>query len=137
MDEMKYLDLERTVEVHIPEGLEERLSMKIDQWAKDEERHTVPAGVFVSVARFRLYRNIAIAACLSALICIAGITTLDDKVDIAHRDTFDNPELARIEAEKALYLLAYNLDKGMRHLEKAEDITAKTRHTLNNTLTLK
>lgn len=36
---MKYLDLERTVEVHIPEGLEERLSMKIDQWAKDEETH--------------------------------------------------------------------------------------------------
>ncbi len=142
MDEMKYLDLERTAEVHIPEGLEERLSMKIDQWAKDEERHTIPATETKTPtrsisARFRLYRNIAIAACLSALICIAGITTLDDKVDIAHRDTFDNPELARIEAEKALYLLAYNLDKGMRHLEKAEDITAKTRHTLNNTLTLK
>lgn len=139
MDELKYLDLRRTGEAQIPEGLEERLSMKIDLWAEEEKEACPPAKRAKTTelgvkTRLRFYRIIAAAACISAIIGITGIASIAGKEDMAHKDTFSNPEEARVEAERAIYLLAYNLDKGMRHLEKATEITTNTRNTLNNTL---
>lgn len=140
MEELKYLNLKRTGEAEVPEGLEERLSMKIDLWAEEEKRvnsaleskAVVPTASFL--ARFRPYRNIAVAACISLIIGIGSVISLLGKGNNAHKDTFDNPELARIEAEKALYLLAYNMEKGTRHLKQAKDIAAHTETSLNNTL---
>ena len=140
MEEVKYLNLKRTGETEVPEGLEERLSMKIDLWAEEEKRvnsaleskAVVPTVSFL--ARFRPYRNIAVAACISLIIGIGSVIGLLGKGNNAHKDTFDNPELARIEAEKALYLLAYNMEKGTKHLKQAKDIAAHTETSLNNTL---
>ena len=140
MEELKYLNLKRTGEAEVPEGLEERLSMKIDLWAEEEKRANsaleskvvVPTVSFL--ARFRPYRNIAVAACISLIIGIGSVIGLLGQGNNAHKDTFDNPELARIEAEKALYLLAYNMEKGTKHLKQAKDIAAHTETSLNNTL---
>lgn len=140
MEELKYLNLKRTGETEVPEGLEERLSMKIDLWAEEEKRvnsaleskAVVPTVSFL--ARFRPYRNIAVAACISLIIGIGSVIGLLGKGNNAHKDTFSDPELARIEAEKALYLLAYNMEKGTKHLKQAKDIAAHTETSLNNTL---
>ena len=140
MEELKYLNLKRTGEAEVPEGLEERLSMKIDLWAEEEKRvnsaleskAVVPTVSFL--ARFRPYRNIAVAACISLIIGIGSVIGLLGKGNNAHKDTFSDPELARIEAEKALYLLAYNMEKGTKHLKQAKDIAAHTETSLNNTL---
>ena len=139
MEELKYLNLKRTGKTEVPEGLEERLSMKIDLWAEEEKASsalgantTVPSVIFL--ARFRPYRNIAVAACISLIIGIGSVIGLLGKRNNAHKDTFDNPELARIEAEKALYLLAYNMEKGTKHLKQAKDIAVHTETSLNNTL---
>lgn len=140
MEELKYLNLKRTGEAEVPEGLEERLSMKIDLWAEEEKRvnsalkskAVVPTVSFL--ARFRPYRNIAVAACISLIIGIGSVIGLLSKGNNAHKDTFSDPELARIEAEKALYLLAYNMEKGTKHLKQAKDIAAHTETSLNNTL---
>lgn len=139
MDELKYLDLRRTGEAQIPEGLEERLSMKIGLWAEKEtksillaeQRKTPEKGL---KTRFSIKRIVALAACITAIIGITGIASITGKEDIAHKDTFSNPEEARAEAERAIYLLVYNLGKSMEHLEKATEITTNTRNTLNSTL---
>ena len=140
MEELKYLNLKRTGETEVPEGLEERLSMKIDLWAEEEKKanSALESKAVVStvsfLARFRPYRNIAVAACISLIIGIGSVIGLLGKGNNAHKDTYDNPELARIEAEKALYLLAYNMEKGTKHLKQAKDIAAHTETSLNNTL---
>ena len=140
MEELKYLNLKRTGETEVPEGLEERLSMKIDLWAEEEKKANsaleakavVPTVSFL--ARFRPYRNIAVAACISLIIGIGSVIGLLGKGNNAHKDTFDNPELARIEAERALSLLAYNMEKGMKRLKQAKDITVQTETSINNNL---
>ncbi len=140
MEELKYLNLKRTGEAEVPEGLEERLSMKIDLWAEEENRANSALGANTTVlyvsflARFRPYRNIAVAACISLIIGIGSLMGILGQGNNAHKDTYDNPELARIEAEKALYLLAYNMEKGTKHLKQAKDIAAHTETSLNNTL---
>ncbi len=122
MDEIKHLDLKTIGEVEIPEELEKRLLKKIDQWANDEKKNTKAKIIF--------YKITAIAACISLIIGINSINNTNK----AHKDTFDNPILAQMEAEKALYLLANNLEKGIIHLEKAQEITTNTGNTLNNLL---
>lgn len=140
MEELKYLNLKRTGETEVPEGLEERLSMNIDLWAEEEKKanSALESKAVVStvsfLARFRPYRNIGVAACISLIIGIGSVIGLLGKGNNAHKDTFSDPELARIEAEKALYLLAYNMEKGTKHLKQAKDIAAHTETSLNNTL---
>ena len=140
MEELKYLNLKRTGGTKVPEGLEERLSIKIDLWAEEEKKASSALGANTKVpsvsflARLRPYRNIAVAACISLIIGIGSVIGFLGKGNNAHKDTYDNPELARIEAEKALYLLAYNMEKGTRHLKQAKDIAAHTETSLNNTL---
>ena len=135
---MKYLDLERTAEVHIPEGLEERLSMKIDQWAAEEEntqfRPTCsPRQPRSRASRFSFARIISAAACITL---IAGFISLwpEYRTNKAQQDTFDDPKLAREEVLKAFQLMEYSLNVGREHLEHAEEITNKSNNTLYNAL---
>ena len=123
MDELNMKGLER---IPIPEGLEERLSKKIDEWERDEKqtaRH---------IRLPRALRYTAIAASF-ALIMGVGFHLLgqDQEVNRAEQDTYQDPVLAQQEAERALNLLALNLNKGMQQLEKAKALSDKTEHTLN------
>lgn len=122
MDELDYKALEQ---IPIPEGLEERLSAKIDQWEQEEQK----------ARRRRLFpkalRYIAAAASV-ALVIGVGYNLLNQERDriLAEQDTYQDPIKAQQEAERALMLLAVNLNKGMGHLEKAKALSDKTEKNL-------
>ena len=123
------MNLKALEQIPIPEGLEERLSAKIDQWEREEQKarqHTLMP---------RVLRYTAVAASL-ALVFGVGLHLLnnDTPSNLAEQDTYQDPVLAQQEAERALNLLAYNLNKGMGHLEKAKALSDKTEKTLNKQL---
>ncbi len=128
MDELNYKTLEQ---IPIPEGLEERLSKKIDEWEqaervqKAQRRHLLP----------RSLRYTAVAASM-ALVFGMGYHYFgqDKQVNLAEQDTYQDPVLAQQEAERALNLLAANLNKGVGHLEKAKVLSDKAENTLNKQL---
>lgn len=125
MDELNYEELER---IPIPEGLEERLSAKIDEWeslSKGEE----------DKGRLSLRPNIirygAVAACIAI---VMGLGYHKFGQNPAEQDTYQDPQLAKREAERALNLLAMNLNKGMEQLKKVNAISEKADKTLNEQL---
>ena len=128
MDELNDKALEQ---IPIPEGLEERLSAKIDEWEQEERKQ--------KAQRRRLLPNVlrytAVAASV-ALVFGAGYHYLqkDEPVNLAEQDTYQDPVKAQQEAERALNLLAANLNKGLGHLEKAKALSDKAEKTLNKQL---
>ena len=128
MDKIDYKALEQ---IPIPEGLEERLSVKIDEWELDEKQQKAQhRRLLPSVLRYT-----AVAASI-ALVFGVGYHYLrqDEPVNFAEQDTYQDPVLAQQEAERALSLLAANLNKGMGHLEKAKALSDKAENTLNKQL---
>ena len=119
-------------QIPIPEGLEERLSAKIDEWERAEEQKKAKRLMFPKPMRYA-----AIAACV-ALVFGVGYYFLshEEPVNLAEQDTYQDPVVAQREAEKALNLLAYNLNKGMGQLEKAKAISERTETTLNKQLNI-
>ena len=128
MDELNLKTLEQ---IPIPEGLEERLSAKIDEWEKEEKRLKAKhRSLFPKALRYTA------AAASVVLVVGVGIHLLsqDKYMDLAEQDTYQDPMQAKMEAERALNLLAMNLNKGMGHLEKAKALSDKTEQTLNEQL---
>ena len=128
MDELNLNTLEQ---IPIPEGLEERLSAKIDEWEKEEKQQEAKhRSLFPKALRYTA------AAASVALVVGVGIHLLsqDKYTDLAEQDTYQDPMQAKMEAERALNLLAMNLNKGMGHLEKAKALSDKTEQTLNEQL---
>lgn len=134
MDELNLKTLEQ---IPIPEGLEERLSKKIDEW--EAHPQPLPKGGETSNTPPRgSWRGIAAAACL-ALVCGVGLHYLQREelpssregqgVAFAEQDTYQDPVKAQQEAERALNMLAANLNKGMGHLERAKALSDKTEKT--------
>ena len=140
MDELNWKELEQ---IPIPEGLEERLSAKIDEWASEEQgardKKIAQTPTILSPLAPRplhLIRYSAIAACV-ALVFGVGYYFLQQKeepVNLAEQDTYHDPAIAQQEAEKALNLLAYNLNKGLGQMEKAKAISDRAEMTLNKQL---
>ncbi len=138
MDELNWKELEQ---IPIPEGLEERLEKKIDEWEESEKRkvkseeskHSHPSHLRPLTA----YLKVTAIAASIALIFGVGFYFLQQKeepVNLAEQDTYQDPVVAQQEAQKALNLLAYNLNKGMGQLEKAKAISDRTEMTLNKQL---
>jgi len=127
MDGLNWKELEQ---IPIPEGLEERLEAKIDEWERAEEQTKAKRLMFPKAMRYG-----AIAACV-ALVFGVGYYFLshEEPVDLAEQDTYQDPVVAQQEAQKALNLLAYNLNKGMGQMEKAKAISDRTEMTLNKQL---
>lgn len=114
---MDKLNFEALEQIPIPEGLEERLSKKIDEWEHQSRPKKRP--------KVRYY---AVAASV-ALVFGIGIGhhfLRDNSVNLAEKDTFQDPVVAQQEAERALNLLAHNLNRGMNHLEKVKVLTEKS-----------
>ena len=135
MDELNLNTLEQ---IPIPEGLEERLSAKIDEWEREEQKakqHTLMP---------RVLRYTAVAASFALVLGVGLHLMRQDKqlpssregqgVGLAEQDTYQDPVLAQQEAERALNMLAYNLNKGMGHLEKAKALSDKTEQSFNEKL---
>jgi uncharacterized protein HemX len=138
MDELNWKELEQ---IPIPEGLEERLEKKIDEWEESEKRkvkseeskHSHPS----HHRPLTSYLKVTAIAASIALIFGVGFYFLQQKeepVNLAEQDTYQDPVVAQQEAQKALNLLAYNLNKGMGQLEKAKAISDRTEMTLNKQL---
>lgn len=133
MDELNLEELER---IPIPEGLEERLSAKIDEW---ERKSLTPAlskgeGERKRISfRPHILQYAAVAACIAI---VFGLGYQKFEQNPAEQDTYQDPVLAKQEAERALTLLAMNLNKGMEHLEKVNTINKKAEKTLNEQLNL-
>ena len=129
-------------QIPIPEGLEERLEAKIDEWASEEQgvrgKKIAQTPSYLASRPWHLIRYSAIAASI-ALVFGVGFYFLQQKeepVNLAEQDTYQDPVVAQREAEKALNLLAYNLNKGMGQLEKAKAISDRTETTLNKQLNI-
>ena len=132
MDERRsQLNYKALEQIPVPEGLEERLSAKIDQWEQEEKkaqrRSLMP----------RVLRYAAVAASF-ALVMGVGFHLLsqDQYMNLAEQDTYQDPVQAQQEAERALTLLAVNLNKGMGHLEKAKALSDRTEQSLNKQLNI-
>ena len=126
MDELNLKTLEQ---IPIPEGLEERLSAKIDEWeAKQPLPQPLPReGSSKSLPLGRLVRYVAAAACFALVIGVGyHLMNQEENTNLAEQDTYQDPVKAQQEAERALNMLAMNLNKGMGHLEKAKALSDKT-----------
>ena len=123
MDELNLKTLEQ---IPIPEGLEERLSKKIDEW----ETHPQPlpkGGETVASPLRRGIRYVAAAACFALVFGVGyHLMNQEENTNLAEQDTYQDPVKAQQEAERALNMLAMNLNKGMGHLEKAKALSEKT-----------
>ena len=126
--QLNYKALEQ---IPIPEGLKERLSTKIDEWEQEEMKQK---------AQYRrlLPRSLRYTAIAASVALVFGMSyhylRQDEPVNLAEQDTYQDPVLAQQEAERALNLLAANLNKGMGHLEKAKALSDKAENILNNQL---
>lgn len=125
------LNIKELEQIPIPEGLEERLSAKIDEW--DAASRTVALH-----PKHNTRKYIAFAASF-ILVCGIGLYFALAPTNKGTIDTYDDPEIASLEAQKALQLLATNLNKGMAQYEaanakgrQAEEILYKQLTKLNN-----
>ena len=115
MDELNLKTLEQ---IPIPEGLEERLSAKIDEWERVEKKPR---------RRISVLRYVAAAACFALVFGVGyHLMNQEENTNLAEQDTYQDPTKAQQEAERALNMLAMNLNKGMGHLEKAKALSDKT-----------
>lgn len=109
MDKLNWKELEQ---IPVPQGVEERLSAKIDEWERAELAKQQPR-----LAVRKVVRYLSVAASLVLLLGIGWYSLQErEPENVALQDTYQNPEEAYTEAEKALGLLAFNLNKGMSHL---------------------
>jgi len=123
MDELNLKTLEQ---IPIPEGLEERLSKKIEEGAarRDPLRR---GGETVASPLRRGIRYVAAAACFALVFGVGyHLMNQEENTNLAEQDTYQDPVKAQQEAERALNMLAMNLNKGMGHLEKAKALSDKT-----------
>lgn len=128
MDELNFEELER---IPIPEGLEERLSAKIDEWEKEEQKQKAKRHYLLP----RAMRYTAIAASFALVFGVGyHYLNMEEPVNLAEQDTYQDPVKAQQEAERALNMLAANLNKGMGHLEKAKALSDKAEASLNKQL---
>ena len=130
MDELNLKTLEQ---IPIPDGLEERLSAKIDEWEQEEKQQKAQRrSILPKVLRYTA------AAASVVLVVGVGIHLLNQNrnvnMNLAQQDTYQDPVRARQEADRALNLLAYNLNKGMGQLEKAKALSDKTKQSFNEKL---
>ena len=123
MDELNLKTLEQ---IPIPEGLEERLSKKIDGW--ETHPQPLPKGGETSNTPPRgRWRGVAAAACFALVFGVGfHLMNQEENTNLAEQDTYQDPVKAQQEAERALNMLAMNLNKGMGHLERAKALSDKT-----------
>lgn len=135
MDELNIKELER---IPIPEGLEERLSAKIDEW--ENLSLTLPQGEGTGKLAHKTpllgrgWGRFSLAASF-ILVCGIGLYLALSPSNKGSIDTYDDPEIACMEAQKALQLLATNLNKGMAQYEAVNVKGHQAEEILNKQLT--
>ena len=129
MDKLNWKELDQ---IPIPEGLEDRLSAQIDEWEQNEKQ--------TKARRLTLPKAVRYTSIAASIVLVFGLGFYflhhQETVNLAEQDTYHNPAVAQLEAERALNLLAANLNKGMGQLEKAKAISDRTEQTLNKQLNI-
>ena len=110
--------------IQVPEGLEERLSKHIDQWAMQERF------IQKSSSRRRLQWIGSIAASLLILFSIGWYFHAPQP----RQDTCATPEEAYIHTEKALMMFAQALNKGVKQMEVIQESTDKVERNIQKQL---
>ena len=127
MDELNLKTLEQ---IPIPDGLDELTWDLIAGLPED-----VAAGLVSILPKVLRYTA---AAASVVLVVGVGIHLLNQdrnvNMNLVQQDTYQDPVRARQEADRALNLLAYNLNKGMGQLEKAKALSDKTKQSFNEKL---
>lgn len=107
----------------LPEGMDKRLSEKIDMWERQEKGRR---------KRYTLYRYISSAAAAVFIgVCIHWFMTAD-KDNGGMKDTFDSPQEAYEATENALQLFAEAFNKGNMQVEKAREATRNVKEKIDN-----
>ena len=110
----------------VPEGLEERLSKQIDQWAM--QKRFIPK----STQKIALQWIGGIAASLQILF---GMGWYFNDAQLNYRqDTCATPEEAYVHTEKALMMFAQALDKGVKQKEVIQESTDKIERNIQKQL---
>ena len=126
---MDKLNLKTLEQIPIPEGLEARLSKKVDEWEREEQKTTR------HILLPRVLRYMAAAACIAFVFGVGfHLLNQEGEVNLAEQDTYQDPVQAQKEAERALNMLAMNLNKGMGHLEKAKALSDQAEQSFNEKL---
>ena len=110
-----------TRQPEVPLGLEHRLSRQIDQWNSIERRSE--KRVRIAVMRW----TIGIAAGIALIVGIAIPTLREpDAVKYAEeQETYNDPEMAQREAEKALAKFSDCINKGFDIMDKTTNKSVK------------
>lgn len=110
-----------TPQPEVPLGLEQRLSRQIDQWNSIEKRSE--KRVRTAVMRW----TIGIAAGIALIVGIAIPTLREpDAVKYAEeQETYNDPEMAQREAEKALAKFSDCINKGFDIMDKTTNKSVK------------
>ena len=120
------LNIKELEQIPIPEGLEERLSAKIDEW--DAASRTVAIH-----PKHNARKYVALAASF-ILVCGIGLYFALAPTNKGTIDTYDDPNIACMEAQNALQLLANNLNKGMSQYEAVNAKSRQAEEILNKQL---
>ena len=103
----------RMAEQHLS-AMEDRLSSQIDDWASQEQKSKRQQ------RRVWLRHAMAAAACLLLLVSVTVWFTNNQQKDskvtmVTEKDTFDNPEDAAAETERALVLFSGAINKAINN----------------------
>ena len=130
--ELKRFFTEEDVPAHpapeIPEGLESRLSRKIDEWDTGERR-TLKIKKHIRALRLQWIGSIA-----ASLLILLSVGLYLYKPYPAPQDTCATPEEAYAQAQKALIMLSSSLNKGIEKVESVQEATGKIQENVNEQL---
>lgn len=95
-------------------AMEERLSLQIDDWESHEQQSRQKR------RRAWLRHAVATAACLLLLVSVTVWFTHNQQEDsklttVTEKDTFDNPEDAAVETERALMLFSGVINRAINN----------------------
>ena len=110
------------------EGLESRLSRKIDQWDTGERR-TLKIKKHTRTLRLQWIGSIA-----ASLLILLSVGLYLYKPYPAPQDTCATPEEAYVQAQKALIMLSSSLNKGIEKVESVQEATGKIQENVNERL---
>lgn len=126
---MKNTDWHEIDKIPLPDRLEERLSASIDKW-ETEERLTLSP-------RHGKKKWTGIAAGIAVAVGIGWYALpKPEKPDVRFSayDTYTDPVKAKEEIERAVNLIAYNFERGIKQLDKMEAATQKAQKAINKYL---
>lgn len=115
-------DIFKTAQPPVPEGMEQRLSRQIDRWNSIERQ---------TARRTRIVGMRWAAGIAAGVALVAGIWSVSLRQPVAsgelavEEETFNDPDAARVEAEKALAKFSRSINKGLEIMDNATNKNGK------------